>query len=223
MKTNASATWSIVVADDHPVVRIGVRNILGQGSEFRIVGEAGDGSDAVRMVRALEPDLLLLDLAMPTLPGLEALKALAEEVATLKTVILTGTIDQRQILEALQSGARGIVLKDAVADHLVEALRVVVDGRYWLGGQPVTNLVQAIKNLMADASAPSRSFNLTPREFQVVGAIVEGCSNRDIARQFEISEETVKRHLTNIFDKTGVSNRLELAMFAVHHRLLFSN
>lgn len=210
---------TLVLADDHPVVRIGVRNILAAAPEFVIAGEAGDGETAVDMVRRMKPDLLVLDLSMPKLPGLEALRALADEQTTLRTLILTGSIEKQQILEALQLGARGIVLKDAVADHLVEALRTVLAGRYWLGGQPIDSLVLAIKGL-ANASAPERSFNLTAREFDVVGAIVEGCTNKDIAQKFAISEDTVKRHLTNIFNKTGVSTRLELAMFAVHHRLL---
>jgi two-component system, NarL family, nitrate/nitrite response regulator NarL len=213
-------TWSVVLADDHPVVRIGVRNILRDAREFVVSGEAGDGAACVELVRRLKPDVLLLDLSMPTLPGLEALRALSEEVATVRTIILTGAIEEQQILEALQLGARGIVLKDAVADHLVEALRTVTDGRYWLGGQPVATLVLPTRASREESAAGARQFGLTKRELDVVAAIVDGCTNRDIAAKLRISEDTVKRHLTNVFDKTGVSTRLELALFAVHHRLL---
>lgn len=216
-----SRAWRVLVADDHPVVRIGVRSILASvPGEFATVGEAADGDETVRMVRELQPDMLLLDLAMPRLPGLEALRAVAEESPALKAVILTGTIERQQILEALQLGARGIVLKEEVADHLVTALRTVAEGRYWLGGRPVTNLVDIVRDLVAESGPPRNTFNLTPREIEIVQAIVEGCTNKDIAARFSIAQDTVKRHLTNIFDKTGVSTRLELAMFAVHHRLV---
>jgi len=221
MATSTSSQWSVVIADDHPVVRIGVRNILASAPEFRVVGEANDGVAAVQLVRDLHPDLLLLDLSMPKLPGLETLRALTDESARLRTLVLTATISQKQVLEALQLGARGIVLKEAVAEHLVDAMRTAVDGRYWLAGRPVSNLVQAVRDLVDTMSAAPNTFNLTPRELEVVAAIVEGGSNKDIARQFSITEDTVKRHLTNIFDKTGVSSRLELAMFAVHHRLVW--
>lgn len=220
MSVEGPSRQRVLIADDHPVVRIGVRAIAGGAAEFEVVGEASDGDVALEMVRDLRPTLLLLDLQMPKLPGLETLRALTDQEPALKTLLLTGSITQKQVLEALQLGARGIVLKETVADHLVDAMRTVVDGRYWLDGRPVSNLVTAVRDLVAAANTVPNTFGLTPRELEVVSAIVEGSTNRDIAQRFDISEDTVKRHLTNIFDKTGVSTRLELAMFAVHHQLV---
>ena len=212
----------IVVADDHPVVRFGVINMLHNEPGFEVVGQAEDGDVAITQTIELEPDILLLDLAMPRLPGLEAMRAIMSKAPRVKIILLTGTITTQQIIEALQIGARGIVLKDAVAGDLGKSLRAVLSGDYWIGGQRVANLVQALKELMDKAAAtPERkTYGLTPRELEVVTCIVEGCSNRDIAKQFTISEETVKRHLSNIFDKTGVSTRLELALFAIAHKLV---
>src|SRR6185437_6549986 len=209
------------VADDHPVVRFGVKNMLQNEPGFEVVGEAEDGDDAVTQTLELEPDILLLDVAMPRLPGLEAMRAIMSGSPSVKIVLLTSTITTQQIIEALQIGARGIVLKDAVAEHLTSAIRAVISGDYWIGGKRVVNLVGALHELMQKAAVPDRkTFGLTPREMEVVSCIVEGCSNRDIAKQFGLSEETVKRHLSNIFDKTGVSTRLELAMFAIAHHLV---
>ena len=218
----ALATIRIVVADDHPVVRFGVRNMLMNEPGFEVVGEAEDGDDAITQTLELEPDILLLDLLMPRLPGLEAMRAIMTKSPRVKIVLLTSTISQQQIIEALQIGARGIVLKDAVVGDLSQALRAVLGGDYWIGGERVANLLKALQGLMAQAAAlPERkTYGLTPRELEVVTTIVEGCSNRDIAKQFSISEETVKRHLSNVFDKTGVSTRLELALFAIAHKLV---
>ena len=212
----------IVVADDHPVVRFGVKNMLTNTEEFEVVGEAEDGDQAVTQTIELEPDVLLLDLAMPRLPGLEAMRAIMSRSPRVKILLLTSTISTQQIIEALQIGARGIVLKDSVAGDLGDALRAVLSGDYWIGGQRVNNLLTALHDLMQKASTlPERkTYGLTPRELEVVTCIVEGCSNKDIAKQFTISEETVKRHLSNIFDKTGVSTRLELALFAISHKLV---
>ena len=183
----------IVLADDHPVVRIGVRNMLSEKDGFDVVGDASDGDEAITQTLELQPDILLL----------------------------TSTITTQQIIEALHIGARGIVLKDALASHLQTAIRTVIGGDYWIGGKRVINLVSALHDLMQQAAVPQRkTYGLTPRELDVVGCIVEGCSNRDIAKQFTLSEETVKRHLSNIFDKTGVSTRLELALFAIAHQLV---
>src|SRR5271168_1356959 len=216
-----AAPIRIVVADDHPVVRFGVKNMLENEPGFEVVGEAEDGDVAITQTLELLPDILLLDLSMPRLPGLEAMRAIMSGSPTVKIILLTSTITTQQIIEALQIGARGIVLKDALTDHLTTAIRAVSSGDYWIGGKRVVNLVGALHELMQQAAVPERkTYGLTPRELEVVGCIVEGCSNRDIAKQFSISEETVKRHLSNIFDKTGVSTRLELALFAIAHQLV---
>ena len=216
------ANIRVVVADDHPVVIFGVRNMLLSEPGFEVVGEARDGEEAITQTLELEPDILLLDLAMPKLPGLEAMRAIMTKSPRVKIVLLTSTISVQQIIEALQIGARGIVLKDSVVGDLSNALRAVLQGDYWIGGQRVANLLKALQELTAQAAAiPERkTYGLTPRELEVVSCIVEGCSNRDIAKQFSISEETVKRHLSNVFDKTGVSTRLELALFAIAHKLV---
>jgi two-component system nitrate/nitrite response regulator NarL len=212
----------IVVADDHPVVRFGVKNMLMADTGFEVVGEAEDGDTAITQTLELEPDILLLDLHMPRLPGLEAMRAIMTKSPRVKIILLTSTISTQQVIEALQIGARGIVLKDSVAADLGESLRAVLSGDYWIGGQRVANLLTALHGLMAKAAAvpEKKTFGLTPRELEVVTCIVEGCSNKDVAKQFTISEETVKRHLSNIFDKTGVSTRLELALFAISHKLV---
>ncbi len=215
-----AAPIKVLIADDHPVVRVGLRNML-QSDGIKVIAEAKDGMEALNMVRTLRPDILLLDLAMPRMPGMEALRELTSETTNTRTIVLTGHIDKRQILEALQLGARGVVLKDAVLDHLAACVRSVMQGQYWLEGRPVQNLVQVLRDLAAQTALPTRkTFGLTARELEVVGLITEGSTNKHIAQTFGISEETVKRHLTNIFNKLGVGNRLELALFALNHNLI---
>jgi two-component system, NarL family, nitrate/nitrite response regulator NarL len=215
---NNQTTIRILIADDHPIFRDGLRRLLEAEPGFEVAGEAADGEEAVRQVQERKPDILLLDLAMPKLPGLETLRALTSVDWTVRTIILTAAIEKSQIVEALQLGARGVVMKESATATMLKSIHAVMDGEFWVGRESVSSLVNLLREATASPQRP-RMFGLTPRELDVVAAIVSGLTNRDIALKFSISEQTVKHHLTSIFDKLGVSNRLELALFAVNHRL----
>ncbi len=211
----------ILLADDHPIFRDGLRRLLENEPGFRVVGEASDGAEAVAMARKLKPDLLLLDLAMPKHPGLEAVRELGHSETPTRILLLTAAVEKEQIVEALQLGARGVVLKESATQLLLESIRAVIAGQYWVGRETISNLVEYLRGLLAPPPpAPKqKKFGLTPRELEVVSAVVAGDTNKDIAVHYKISEDTVKHHLSNIFDKVGVSTRLELALFAVHQDL----
>ncbi|HVB33216.1 MAG TPA: response regulator transcription factor [Patescibacteria group bacterium] len=215
----------ILIADDHPIFRRGLRVLLEAEPDFQIVGEAADGAEVLEMVPRLGPDVLLLDLAMPRLGGMEALRELAAAPAPsdppLRIVLLTVAIEKKEIVEALQLGARGVVLKDAAAQLLIKALRTVILGQYWVGRESVGDMVQYLRRISSPVSIGRKGApQLTTRERQILSAIVSGLTNREIAQKLTISEDTVKHHLSRIFDKVGVSHRLELALFALNHGLV---
>jgi two-component system, NarL family, nitrate/nitrite response regulator NarL len=212
----------ILVADDHPLFRDGLRRLLQSEPGFEVVGEASDGDELLGLIRKAKPDILLLDLSMPRRDGMAVLRELVAAKIPVRTLLLTAAIDQTQIVQALRLGAYGVILKESTTQRLFDSIRCVMAGQYWVGRESVSDLVKALRSAGAppdSGAGRARDFGLTPREIEIVTLVVAGYSNPDIAQRCSISEQTVKHHVSNIFDKLGVSNRLELALFAVNHRL----
>jgi DNA-binding NarL/FixJ family response regulator len=212
---------TVVIADDHPLFREALRQLLESDPKVRVVGSAGNGRDAIALVKARRPDILLLDLRMPDTPGLTTLRELAALSLPVRTLVLAADVGNHDVVDALQLGARGVLMKHAATDMLFESIHAVMAGHYWVGRDCVQELIE---NMCASegsrGSAKSQpTFDLTARQLDIVSAIVMGATNDDIAKQFSISPHTVKYHLTNMFEKLGVSNRIELACFAIEHRL----
>jgi two-component system, NarL family, nitrate/nitrite response regulator NarL len=246
----------ILMADDHPMFRQGLRALLEMNEDFDIIGEATNGAEAVAMTQQSLPDVLLLDVSMPGLTGFDVLRQITG-LESVRTIMLTAAITKSDIVQALQLGARGVVWKDVGAEILCKSIRCVMNEQLWVSRETVSHLVDTLRTMPAQRSesavqasdnqptkettvAPQRGesepseksdervsftkpggrkFGLTARELEIITAIVDGQSNRDIAITYKISEYTVKHHLTRIFDKVGVFSRLELAMFAIHHDL----
>ena len=185
----------ILIADDHPVFRFGLRALIESEPDMHIVAEASDGVQAVSLVRRLRPDILLLDLAMPQRLGLEVLRKLAGASCPVRTIILSVAVEKGQIIEAIELGACGIVLKDAATQLVTKSIRTVMAGQFWVGHENVADLVQYVRNLASSAKEQRKDFALTPREREVLSAVVEGSTNRDIAQKLSLSEDTVKHHL----------------------------
>ena len=180
----------IVVVDDHPIFRDGLRRLLEAEPNLAVVGEAVDAAQAVALTAALHPDIVLLDVAMPRVSGVDAVHTLVALPNPPKVILLTAAIEKADILKAMQQGARGVVLKESATALLLKAIRIVIEGGYWVGRESVSDLL-----------------------------IVEAAGNKKIAESLNISEKTVKHHLTNIFEKLGVTSRLELALFAAQHNI----
>jgi len=210
-----TATVRILIVDDHPVFRHGLKLLLAQEADLQVTGEAPDGIAALEQARQLQPDIVVLDLALPGLHGLDVLRELGEVAPQARVIVLTVAIEQPQIVEALQLGARGILLKDAALELIVECIRTVARGGYWVLREAVAEIRSYLEE---NAVRPVRQ--LTRREREIVEAILAGCSNREIAQRFGITEDTVKHHLSSVYAKLGVSNRLELALLVVRTGLL---
>ncbi|MFG2087136.1 MULTISPECIES: response regulator [unclassified Spirillospora] len=210
-------TIKVLIADDHPVVRQGLRTFLGIQEDIEVVGEAGDGASAVTLAESLEPDIVLLDLKMPGADGLAALTELRARGVPARVLVLTSVTERGHVLPAVQAGASGYLYKDVDPQALVQAIRAVHDGH-------VLFAPDAAEAMLADGPAGRGAGGddrglaaLTEREREVLVHIARGRSNREIARALVVSEKTVKTHVSNLLMKLGVQDRTQAALYAVRH------
>jgi two-component system, NarL family, nitrate/nitrite response regulator NarL len=211
----------ILIADDYPVFRYGMRMLLQREVDMHVVGEAGNGTEALKLANELKPDILLVDLAVQSVFGAQVLQQIYRAHPGLRTILLlTAEAQRQQIVDALKFGVRGAVMKTAPPKTFVNSIRMVMEGEYWVPRGNISDLVRVLHGAPPDPGQKQRMLNLTPRELEIVITVVGGYTNKDIAQRFSISEDTVKHHLTNIFDKLGVANRLELAVLAIGRGLV---
>jgi len=205
-------TFRIVLADDHPIVLHGLRQLFERQEDFTVVGCCPDGAAALAAVRAERPDVLVLDLRMPGQSGLDVLRTIAAEGVPCHSVLLTAAVRDEEVVEAVKCGAKGIVLKESSADMLLDCVRRVARGESWIERETVT---RAFKRVV-ERGSPSGNADetLTPREVEMVRMVAQGLRNKVIAERLSISEGTVKVHLHNIYEKLGVDGRLELVLCA---------
>jgi DNA-binding NarL/FixJ family response regulator len=202
----------LILADDHPIVLDGLVQLFRVEPDFQVVARCRDGEEALREVRAHRPDVLVLDVRMPRLDGLEVLRTVRREELATRVVLLTAAVEEEQLVEALRLGVGGVVLKEMAPHLLLEAVREVHGGGSWLDKGSVSRIVT--KLLHQDEGRKEVAQLLTPRELEIVRMVARGLRNRAIAEQLLISEGTVKIHLHNIYQKLAVDGRLELAVYA---------
>jgi two-component system, NarL family, nitrate/nitrite response regulator NarL len=209
----------ILVADDHAIFRDGLRKLLEDASDVSIIGEASNGTECIKMLQKLKPDILLLDLRMPEKDGLAVLEEVNFDSLPTRVIVLTAAEDDRDVVRAMRLGARGVVLKQSASDLLLKSIRKVADGEIWLDNRMTNEVLDAFKKSAETGQRRDKPL-LSDREKEIVQLVAQGFRNREIGEKLFISEQTVKNHLHNIFDKLGVSDRLELALYAIHHRLI---
>jgi DNA-binding NarL/FixJ family response regulator len=214
----------VVIADDHPIVREGLRKLLSLEDDINVVGEAADGRELVERMEEFKPDVILLDLRMPNLDGLGALQTLQHTGQKARVIILTASEDKNEFVQAMKLGCSGIVLKQTAPDLIVKSIRKVYAGEIWLDSHTTAAVMRQFASPLETGSpTPAGKVRerspLSTREREIVALVAQGYKNKEMAEKMFISEQTVKNHLHNIFDKLGVSDRLELALYAIHKGL----
>ena len=210
---------TIVLADDHHIVRQGLRALLEGQPDFQLVGEAGDGLEAVQLTERLKPDVLIIDLMMPSLNGLEATRQISQRSSHTRVVILSMHADEAYVLEALRNGAVGYVLKDSSAADLVHAVREVVAGRRYLGSPLSERAIAAYIQKASDVALDPYEM-LTNREREVLHLAAEGYTNTEIADQLSISPRTAETHRANLMHKLGLHTHTDLIRYALRRGIL---
>jgi DNA-binding NarL/FixJ family response regulator len=214
---------SIVVADDHEVVRVGFAALLDTQPDFTVLGTASDGGEAVRVCRELRPDVVLMDVRMPSMDGIEATRRLAEAESPGPRVLILTTFDlDEYVFDALRAGASGFLLKDVTAERLFDAVRVVAAGEALLAPAVTRRLISEFTRLRPaqDALPPAAVGTLTPRETEVLRLVAEGLSNPEIAGRLVVTEETVKTHVSRILAKLGLRDRTQAVVAAYESGLV---
>jgi two-component system nitrate/nitrite response regulator NarL len=209
----------VLIADDHVIFRAGLRKLL-EGDDIKIVGEASNGNECIHMLTKLKPDIILLDLRMPGKDGLAVLEETDVDSLPTRIIVLTAAEDEHDAVRAMRLGARGIVLKQSASDLLVKCIHRVHNGEIWMDNRITAEVMRAFQN--SENGRRRDKPLLSDREKQVVELVAQGRRNKEIGEKLFISEETIKNHMHNIFDKLGVSDRLELALYAIHHRMIES-
>lgn len=212
----------IVVADDHPIFRDGLCRLLALEPDFEVVAQAQDGKEVLDVLQQHEPDILLLDLRMPGLDGLATLQRLQAMKNKTKVIVLTASEDKNEFIQAMKFGTSGIVLKQTATELLIKSIRKVNEGEIWLDSHTTAAVMRQFAAAPDAPPAPLQQRERPPlsqREREIVALVAQGFKNKEMAEKMFISEQTVKNHLHNIFDKLGVSDRLELALYAIHHNL----
>jgi DNA-binding NarL/FixJ family response regulator len=220
--TEETAKIRVVIADDHPIVRDGLRKLLSIEADIDVVGEAADGQELLDHMAEWLPDVILLDLRMPNTDGLTALQTLNSTNNPAKVIILTASEDKNEFVQAMKLGCAGIVLKQTSADLIVKSIRKVNAGEIWLDAHTTAAVMRQFASAEAAAASGIKGRERAPlstREREIVALVAQGYKNKEMAEKMFISEQTVKNHLHNIFDKLGVSDRLELAWYAIHKGL----
>jgi NarL family two-component system response regulator LiaR len=197
----------ILIADDHAVVRQGLRMFLGLDDELDVVGEASDGAEAVRLARELRPDVVLMDLLMPAMDGIAATGAIRKELPDVEVIALTSVLEDASVVGAVRAGAIGYLLKDTQSEELRRAIKAAASGQVQLAPQ-------AAARLMREVRAPESPEALTERETEVLRLLAVGKANKEIARELGVGEQTVKSHVSNILAKLGVQSRTQAALHA---------
>lgn len=202
----------IVIADDHPVVRRGLSQFIADDPGLEIVAECADGEQALAAVTQHQPDVLIVDLRMPHVGGLNVLRGLRDAHQAVAVIVLAGNIADDEVMEAMRLGAKGVVLKEMAPSLLLQCIRKVAAGGTWLEKEAVGRTLERI--LQNQDSRDRARELLTPRELEIVRLVARGFGNREVGEKLFISEGTVKTHLHTIFEKLGLKSRLQLAMYA---------
>lgn len=207
----------VLLVDDHTLFRSGIKSLLQRTDDFEVVGEAGDGLEGIKRARSLKPDVALLDLHMPGISGLEAVKVISEEMPDVNVLMLTVSEDAQDLMEALRAGACGYLLKNIETDTLVDAIRKAAQGESVVSQQMTAKLIQGVRNPPRVESAAVERDRFSPRERDILASLAQGESNKEIARRLDLAESTVKIHVQNIFKKLNMSSRVQVALYAVEN------